>query len=451
MKSLLRYTGFLFIGILIWGVGQTHAETLQDAVYHMLQTHPQVRAQSWNRLAKDENVKEARADYWPTLDVQYSVGYNKVDASDDAYDDITHPKQTKLSLRQNVFRGFRTKHEVERQKANVNSQAYRIQGTAEDIALSTSKVYINVLRQLEILDLAKQNVLTHQRIFDQIKLRSESGIDRKSDLDQVKARLALAESDVIKTKANVADADTEYKFTVGHLPKDLIKPYSVDSFIPLSLDEAEQTAVAHHPVLKSAQADVDAREAQYDVAKGDYYPVVDLTADKKWEEDVDIPGYAESLEAAAVVRFNIFRGWWDKARIAETRKLICEAVEIRNNTHREIIESMRLAWVAYQTAVNQTIFLENYVDSTSLTADAFNKQWNIGRRTMFDVLDIEAELINAKIDLVNARYDRLYAQYRVLKDINKLIDALGLQMPVESRVGDEPQGEQMQKETGSEG
>jgi adhesin transport system outer membrane protein len=333
---------------------------------------------------------------------------------------------------------------VERQKYRVNSSAYRLQGVAEDIALDTSKVYLNALRQLEILDLAKENVVTHQRIFDQIKLRSESGIDSKADLDQVKARLALAESDVVVTEANVADAETEYKFTVGHSPEDLIKPYSVDAYMPLSQDDAEQVAVASHPILKSAQADVDARKAQYDVAKGNYYPTLDLTADKKWEEDVDVPGYAEELSAAAVMRFNIFRGWWDKARIAETRKLICEAVEIRNNTHREIIESIRLAWVAYQSAVNQIIFLENYVDSTSVTAESFNKQWNIGRRTMFDVLDIEAELINARIDLVNARYDKLYAQYRILKDLNRLVEVLGLQMPVESRI-DEPQ--QVQEES----
>jgi adhesin transport system outer membrane protein len=429
---------------MIWGVGQTRAETLQDAVHYMLQTHPQVRAQSWNRLARDEEVKQARADYLPTLDVQYSLGYNDEDEPDNI---TSHPKQTVLSLRQNVFRGFRTKNEVERQKYRVNSSAFRLQGVAEGIALDTSKVYLNVLRQLEILDLAKENVVTHQRIFDQIKLRSESGIDSKADLDQVKARLALAESDVVVTKANVADAETEYKFTVGHTPEDLIKPYSVDALMPVSLDEAEQVAVASHPILKSAQADVDAREAQYDVAKGNYYPILDLTADKKWEEDVDVPGSAEELSAAAVVRFNIFRGWWDKARIAETRKLICEAVEIRNNTHREIIESVRLAWVAYQAAINQIIFLESYVDSTSVTAESFNKQWNIGRRTMFDVLDIEAELINAKIDLVNARYDKLYAQYRILKDLNRLVEALGLQMPVESRV-DEPQQMQETPSTG---
>ena len=65
---------------------------------------------------------------------------------------------------------------------------------------------------------------------------------------------------------------------------------------------------------------------------------------------------------------------------------------------------------------------------------AFQKQWNIGRRTMFDVLDIEAELINAKRDLVNAHYDRMFSQYRVLSGLGQLVHTLGLQWPEESLV-----------------
>jgi adhesin transport system outer membrane protein len=53
---------------------------------------------------------------------------------------------------------------------------------------------------------------------------------------------------------------------------------------------------------------------------------------------------------------------------------------------------------------------------------------------MFDVLDIEAELVNAKIDLVNAQYDKIYAQYRILSGIGQLVHTLGLQWPAESMV-----------------
>ena len=439
MKSILRFSGLIAFGVLIWGVGNSQAETLQDAVHYMLQTNPEIRAISFNRLARDEEVKQAKAGYWPTLDVSHSTGVSDLNYLYDPLDGKSYPNSTALSIRQNIFQGFATKYEVERQRFRVNSAAYLLQGTSEDIALRTSRVYLNVLRQLEIVDLADENVLTHQRIYDQIKLRSESGLDRKADLDQVMARLALAEADIVVSKANVVDAKTDYQFTVGRMPEYLIEPYSVDSLMPVSVEEAEQLALANFPILKSAQADVDAREAQHVVAKSNYYPKLDIAADQKWEDDVDYPEYYEEFSASAVVRFNIFNGWKDKARIAETYKLICEAREIRNNTHRQIVESIRLSMVAYQSTLSRLVFLENYAKSTSITAGAFSKQWNIGRRTMFDVLDIEAELINAKIDLVNARYDKIYAQYRILSGIGKLVHSLGLQRPIESQVNNEPQ------------
>ncbi len=420
----------MVLGVLIWGAGYSQAETLQEAVQYILQTNPEIRAVSFNRLARDQEVTQAQAGYWPTLDASYSTGWT--DHKEGPFVGTSHPKATLLSLRQNVFRGFADKYEVKRQKSRVDSAAYLLQGTSENIALRTSRVYLNVLRQSEINELAIENVTIHKRIFDQIKLRSESGLDRKADLDQVMGRLARAESDMIVTEANVIDANTDYHFTVGRMPEYLVAPYSVDSALPASIDEAEQLAVANFPILKSAQADVNAREAQHVVAKSNYYPQLDVVADQSWEEDVDIPGDVEEFTAAAIVRYNIFNGWKDKARIAETYKLICEAREIRNNTHRQIVESIRLSWVAYQSTLSQILFLENYVESTTITAGAFSKQWNIGRRTMFDVLDIEAELINAKIDLVNARYDKTYAQYRVLSGMGKLINTLGLQWPLES-------------------
>ena len=79
---------------------------------------------------------------------------------------------------------------------------------------------------------------------------------------------------------------------------------------------------------------------------------------------------------------------------------------------------------------------------------AFQKQWNIGRRTMFDVLDIEAELINAKRDLVNANYDRMYSQYRVLTGLGQLVQTLGLKWPEESLV--EKKKEEAPEETPKE-
>jgi len=67
------------------------------------------------------------------------------------------------------------------------------------------------------------------------------------------------------------------------------------------------------------------------------------------------------------------------------------------------------------------------VQSTSATAEVFTKQWNIGKRTMLDVLDTEAEVVNAKKYLITAKYDGTYAQCRILNGTGILVHALGLE------------------------
>ena len=411
--------------------GVAQGETLQDAIGYMLRTNPNIKASSHNRLAKDQEVMQAKAGYYPTINFSSEVGVTN--QSHPFYDTIW-PRSAVLSLRQNVFRFFGTESEVRRLKSTANSQAYLLQGTSENVALLASKVYLDVLRNLELADLAKENLINHQRIADQMKLRSVSGVDRKADLDQVMGRLALAQSNAVIATANNIDAKTSYQAVIGRLPEDLAKPQPVGSLIPESMEELENLALQCYPILKSAQADLDARLAQYKTAKSQLYPTIDLAVDYAWQNDVKIAGYQEDLRAIASVNFNIFNGWFNRARVSQTAQQIKEAEEILNGTKRQIVQSVRLSWEAYKAAQEKVAYLEEYVKGTGLTATAFAAQWNIGRRTMFDLLDTQAEYITARASLVSARYDMAYAEYRVLNSLGKLVNTLGLQWPEESRV-----------------
>jgi len=433
MKFSLKYIG-MAAGILLLGSGSARGETLQDAVKNMLQTNPEIKAVSYNRLARDQQVIQAKGGYFPTLDVSHSSGIDYQNGYNIGYTEISRPKSTVLSLRQNLYQFGATDSEVSRLEATVRSQAYLLQGTSENLALKASSVYLNVLSNLELYELAKENLVNHERIYDQMKLRSTSGVDRKADFDQVTGRLALAQTNMVVTQTNIADAKTDYQAVIGRLPEDLVKPSSVNADIPVSMEEAEQLAVKNYPIVKSAKADLEAREAQYEVARRINYPRLDAAVDYKWETDVQNPNRTEDFIATAVVSVNIFNGLRNKARIEETLQSVYEAREILNNTTRQTVQSIRLSWQSYKTAQDRVTYLEEYVKATGLTAEAFDKQWTIGRRTMFDVLDSQAENINAKSALVKAKYDKIYAEYRVLSGIGKLAKALGLEWPVESSI-----------------
>ena len=441
-NKLVRTT---IVGSTILFTGNSiQAETLQEAINGMLQTNPEVRSVAYNRLGRDEEVRQAKSGYLPTL--QFTAGTGIQDVQEPVNDTL-YPKQFTLSLRQNVFAGLATMNEVERQHARVRSQAYRLQGTSENSALKTSEVYLNVLRRQELHRLAEENLNTHLRIADQIKMRSDSGVASKADSDQVAGRVSLAQANVIVTKTNLADAHSNYLSVVGHLPGDLEKPTAPNNFLPASLQEVEEVALKQHPTLKSATSDLEARQNQYDVAKAPFLPIIDLEVDQNWQEDLDTNGRDDTLVAMVKLRYNLFNGFKDQARRAETAHLINEAREIRNTTHRQVVESVRLSWMAYQ-AVNERIkYLEQRVASTTETAGSYTKQFNLGKRTLLDVLDTEAEVIDAKQALVGASYDGLFAQYRILNGLGQLVKSFDLEWPKESQVdGDDKEKEPERKD-----
>lgn len=90
--------------------------------------------------------------------------------------------------------------------------------------MTVAQVYLDVLTRREFVRLAEENLKSHERIFDQIKLRTSRGVGSGADLDQAEARMAQARNNLITEQTNLADAETNYLSAVGQLPDQLERP-----------------------------------------------------------------------------------------------------------------------------------------------------------------------------------------------------------------------------------
>lgn len=447
MKNLI--IGWLATAMLciLPGVSVSLAETLEEAVQSVIESNPDVRTSVYTKLATGQEVRQARAGYFPELGINAWAGIREFE---EPVDENLDPWEFTLSLRQNVFRGFQDVNEVDRTKYKTQSEAYFLQSVSENTALDASRAYIEVLRKQEFVDLANENLKLHQKIADQIRLRSESGVDRKADMNQVETRLALARSNVVVTEINLMDAKTAYMRVIGNMPENLVKPEVPAEAIPPTLEETQQKAFEQHPTLKQADVDLLERQAQSDVAEAPFWPIVDIEVDKRWYDELETGLNTDTEELTAIlrVRYNFFKGWKDKARKVETTYLVSEAREIRNNSHRQLIELVRLAWMAKKASEDREQYLQDRVKSSEETATAYSRQWDIGKRTLLDVLDAEAERIQAKEQLIDSQYDGLFAKYRLLNSMGTLVHTLGLKWPEEAYVDDDDhEQEEMMEQT----
>ena len=415
--------------------GIVSAATLQEAVGTTIKTNPDVLAASNERNAVFEEVKQARAGYFPTLDLAIGTGWESSDnpttRARKGHENVhMNRDEASLNLRQMIFDGMATKNEVRRQSARTDSRAYSVYGASENTALEAVDAYLNVLRQQRLVDLASTNLDAHERTHDQITLRSDRGVGRKADMDQSQGRVALAKANLIAEQSNLRDAETNYLRVVGDTAESLSDPESPRSFIPETVDAAIGLALGNHPTLKSAESDVESAYAQHETAASPFYPRIDFELGATADNDLDgVNGHNNDVTAMFRLRYNLFNGGKDKARRQETAHLINQSTEIRNNTHRQVEQSVRLSWNALQTVDNQMSFFELHVDSSEKSRDAYRQQFGLGQRTLLDLLDSENEVFVSRQALVNAQYDQFFAMYRILNSMGSLLQSIDVALP----------------------
>lgn len=403
---------------------------LSSVIGYAVKQSPDVLEIQSQKNALFHNVQEAEAGYLPTLDLNAGIGYEYTDSPS------TRPKDDEelergefgLSLRQMIFDGKATEAEVERQKARLTATELLYQGIINDTALNVTEQYLNVLKFREVLELARENRAVHYRIQDQIRLRSEAGVGRGADFDQINARVSLVEANLIAAKVNLQDAETGYKRIIGKEPdQQLTAVPEVVQLLPETLDEALQLAVSGNYTYQSSKADIQEAQAQHKASKANNYPAINFELSSNLNNDIDgADGYNNDVTAMLRLRYNLFNGGADEARIASTASRIKEALEIQNRSHRQVEETLRLAWAAYQATNRQIDLLQKQVDYSIATRDAYVDQFNIGQRTLLDLLNTENELFRAKESLVEARADNIFAQYRILSVMGRISEAVQL-------------------------
>jgi adhesin transport system outer membrane protein len=186
----------------------------------------------------------------------------------------------------------------------------------------------------------------------------------------------------------------------------------------------------NNPFLKSAQADVQAAEKQYEVAKSPFYPRFDVELATNADDNIQgDEGHYNSWRAAVVMNYNLFNGNRDKARLQSSAHQINESMDIRNNALRVLNENLALAWNSMDNARRQTPKARDYADYTARVREAYQQQFSLSQRTLLDLLDSENELFTANRRYTEVRYTEEYSMYRVLAATGDLLQKQNILLP----------------------
>lgn len=429
--STRRRLTALAAAMLISGTPSLHAEGLRDAIEESVLRNPEVLAKWHVFQAAGEEARAAEGGYYPTVDLEAYVGFenkSSPNVEDRSYD---HPG-VNLQLKQMLFDGFATRSEVRRLNRARLARYYDVLAISNDIALETTRAYVDVLRQRELEKLARENYAAHREIYELLQQKVAAGVGRRVDLEQASGRLALAESNWLTETGNLHDVSARFERLVGRQPGATLDPVPTALSTPAEDGQAlMERATKQNPTYLASIADIYAAKSELDVRKSTRWPTIALKLYENLEQNQDgIDGQYENNGVQLALNYNIYRGGSDRARERESQKRILTAQDLRIKACRDLRQSVRISWAEVNRLREQVTYLAKHESSTAKARDAYRLQFEIGQRSLLDMLDTENELFQSRRALANARMDQQTAEARLTASIAEILPALDLN-PVE--------------------
>ena len=416
-----------------WGVqAQTLPAPMIQAARKAVVSNPEVQAR-WNGFNAAGNERDvARGGYFPQLDLTASTGRENRDsplAPAGGYGSYNF-NAAQLSLNQMLFDGMFTANEVKRLGYAKLTRYYELSEASETAALEAVRAYADVVRYRELVDAATQNYAEHKQVTQHVEERAAGGVGRGVDVEQANGRLALAESNLLTELTNLHDVSARYLRVVGEKPPanlpSLPEPFKLGT-MPPSIEVLMRDGLQGSPTLNAAVENVRAYKTAIASRKSPYMPRMDFRAYAAGENNTaGILGNTRYNGVELVLNYNLFRGGADIARERQAVDQSEQARDLQEKACRDVRQTLSIAYSDLNSLTEQQRYMDQHRLATEKSREAYRQQFDIGQRTLLDLLDSQNEFFEATRSYINARYNQATAQARTLAGMGQLVSALGV-------------------------
>jgi adhesin transport system outer membrane protein len=421
-------------GAVLLCTSPAYAVELRDAVQAALNTNPEIRQAVANRVATQEERVQAQGLWYPRISVEGSAGVrnlrNPTRRAIGIADETLWPIEGDLIVDQLLFNSGGREAEIRRQAARTDAAAARVEERSEFVALNVARTYIDYLLQQRLVAIAEDNATFHERLAGDLREGVSKGSISVADQQQAEERLQSARARVTEAREDLENAGITFRTLTG-LPVDSVSmPPDLSQCVPATLEEAEALARQNNPRVQEAIADLATSREEIRAARAEIGPRVNLEGRARAGHDIDgFSGRTTDLQGNVVLRWLLYNGGTEEANGRGQQNRADEGHARLFDRTRHAEEDARTAWSRLQNQSRLVTELETQGRITDDLLLSYREQFNIGRRSLLDVLDAQNTRNNVQAQAETARLAKLYAQYRLLAASNKLIECLGVAMP----------------------
>lgn len=407
----------------VFVAGRVQSQTLTEVVQQALASYPSLTSAQAKVEAARADIVRARSAHYPQLGVS---------ASANAYaSGLAPPSLGRTSVsptaKINLWSGGRIEAEAQRAEAlTLASEAQHLL-TKEDVALQATEAYLNWAKTADLYQLSVRNLHGHTETLDDIRKIAQADAGRRIDLEQAQVRVDNARLAMQQRRSDLAQAMQRlqrfWKDGLDARPvglADALKANGPLGSVPLSLDEATSQINDTMAVLAQYRAQVAAAEAALRQAKGLHWPTLDLVSSRQYNANPGVNGFDTVIQLQ--LNMPVFNGLGSQAQVDAAAAQWRAAQAALDEARLAQKEKAALAWQEWASSSSRAQLGAVQSDMGDKVVEGYRLQFRLARRSLLDLLNIQADSFNYRSGALAALHDERIARARLLAAMGGLAE-----------------------------
>lgn len=284
------------------------------------------------------------------------------------------------------------------------------QAAKQQLIVRVTQAYFNVLSAKDDLEFTNTEKVAIERQLEQTKQRYSVGLTAVTDVHEAQAQYDNAITAEIRAQNNVFNAEEALRVITNVYPRDLkvlnTERFSASRPFPDSANEWQQTAEAKNLELIGQKIQVDIAKENINIATAGHYPTLSFTGSYGGSEFEDL---TDRNSLGIQLSVPIYSGGRVSSAVRKSQSRYVAANQDLQSTYRDVVRNARNSYNTVITSVSSIKALEQALVSAESALKATEAGFEVGTRTIVDVLNSTRSLFNAKRNLSSTRYDYVQA------------------------------------------
>ena len=426
MKIFLQILFFIFLS------SNLNALNIDEAIKSTILNNPKVKIAIEKLTESKELMSYAYGSKKPTLTSTISGTYANADKNTSTASTTpeTLTDKYQLTLSQNLYDAGYNELEIARSKILFNDEVIQFKITLQSLILEAIEGYLTVINYEKSLEANQKNYDSVSKAFEETKTRFDLGSATLYDLQNAEASFAIASSNLFAAEQNVQISNKSFKRVVGLQAINLEDQLNINNLVNLS--NTIETAMDQNLNLLLAKSDIENKKILLLKEKKSKKPSLDISGTAEYSDSGRVDSGTELTQGSVALTLTIplYQKDQDNSNIRKYHSQILQSEIYLEDFRADILILIYNTYKDLQISESNMSSNQIVIQSIETSLNSLNEEYNIGTKTITDLVNEEEKLLNANVNYLNSKKDYLTNYFKLKSLDGSLIKLFEHYIPV---------------------